>query len=201
MSPSDEAAVSRFLNALRPLAEMTRASGARAIPLEGSGGGRQSQDYGDAALDAMALYGAPARALRARLARCSAETRLVVKRIEAMCHGAPSAVAGLYAKPTVVNNVETLAAAALIAAAIASGDEAKARQIREDIASKVSAEQLPVLDRLVARKIPPESLEAYQRITKPMQAQSDVLDKYMAEVNAKGGNLITNCICASKLTL
>lgn len=119
MSPSDEAAVSRFLNALRPLAEMTRASGARAIPLEGSGGGRQSQDYGDAALDAMALYGAPARALRARLARCSAETRLVVERIEAMCHGAPSAVAGLYAEqhgPEALNaSVEEARGAAFLA--------------------------------------------------------------------------------------
>ena len=43
-----------------------------------------------------------------------------------------------------------------------------------------------MLDRLVAQKLGPEELLKYQRVTKPMQTQSDVLDKWLAEVNAKG---------------
>jgi hypothetical protein len=88
--------------------------------------------------------------------------------------------------PVVIVAAAIAAAAALIGAAIASGDEAKARAIREDIAKKIGDTKLPVLDRLVAQKLGPEELQKYQKITKPMQAQSDVLDKWMAEVNAKG---------------
>ncbi len=78
------------------------------------------------------------------------------------------------------------AAAALIGAAIASGDQAKAQAIREDIAKKYGAMRLPVLDKLVAQKLPPESLAAWQKITQAKQAQSDVLEKFMGVVNEKG---------------
>ncbi len=78
------------------------------------------------------------------------------------------------------------AAAALIGAAIASGDEAKARQIREDIAKKYTDLPLPVLDKVVAQKLPPEAANRYLESTKSTQAQSDVLGKFMETVNEKG---------------
>ena len=88
--------------------------------------------------------------------------------------------------PVVIVAAAIAAAASLIGAAIAAGDEAKARAIREDLAARIGAVKLPVLDKLVAQKLGPEELQKYQRITKPMQAQSDVLGKWMEEVNAKG---------------
>ncbi len=88
--------------------------------------------------------------------------------------------------PVIIVAAAIAAAAALIGAAIAAGDNAKAQAIREDIAKKVGTQKLPVLDKLVAQKLPPESLAAWDKITKPMQAQSDVLGKYMDVVNEKG---------------
>lgn len=78
------------------------------------------------------------------------------------------------------------AAAALIGAAIASGENAKAQAIREDIAKKYGAQKLPVLDKLVATKLPPESVAAYQKMTQATQTQNDVLGKWMETVNEKG---------------
>jgi gas vesicle protein len=78
------------------------------------------------------------------------------------------------------------AAAALIGAAIASGDQAKAQAIREDIAKKYGAQKLPHLDRLVAQKLPPDAAARYMASTQSTRAQSDVLGKWMEQVDAKG---------------
>jgi len=88
--------------------------------------------------------------------------------------------------PVVIVAAAIAAAAALIGAAIASGDQAKAQAIREDIAKKIGATKLPVLDRLVAQKLPPESLAAWMKITKAGQTQNDVLGKYNEVINEKG---------------
>ena len=88
--------------------------------------------------------------------------------------------------PVVIVAAAIAAAAALIGAAIASGDQAKAQAIREDIAKKIGATKLPVLDRLVAQKLPPESLAAWQKITRAGQVQGDVLGKFQEVINEKG---------------
>ncbi len=78
------------------------------------------------------------------------------------------------------------AAAALIGAAIASGDEAEARRIRKETADKYKDLPLPVLDKVVAQKLPPDAAERYLKSTQSTQAQSDVLGKVMEAVNEKG---------------
>ncbi len=78
------------------------------------------------------------------------------------------------------------AAAALIGAAIAAGEEGKARAIRQGIADKYKDLPLPVLDKVVAQKLPPEAAERYMASTQATQTQGDVLGKYMEEVNSKG---------------
>lgn len=78
------------------------------------------------------------------------------------------------------------AAAALIGAAIASGDQAKAAAIRQGIADKYKDLPLPVLDKVVAQKLPPDAADRYLKSTQASQAQGDVLKKYMGEVNAQG---------------
>ncbi len=78
------------------------------------------------------------------------------------------------------------AAAALIGAAIASGDEAKARAIRQGIADKYKDLPLPVLDKVVAQKLPPDAAERYMKSTQATEAESTVLGKFMDEVKAKG---------------
>ncbi len=78
------------------------------------------------------------------------------------------------------------AAAALIGAAIAAGENAKAQAIREGVAKRAGIASLPVLDRLVAQKLPPESLAAWRKITQAQQVQGDVLGKMMDVVNEKG---------------
>lgn len=78
------------------------------------------------------------------------------------------------------------AAAALIGAAVAAGDNAKAQAIREDIARKYGDVRLPVLDRLVAQKLPPDAAERYSKMTQAMQTQSDVLGKFNEVINEKG---------------
>ncbi len=78
------------------------------------------------------------------------------------------------------------AAAALIAAAIAANDNAKAAEIRQKAADRIGAINLPVLDKVVAQKLPPESLARYEKVTEAGAAESEVLGKYKTEVNAKG---------------
>ena len=78
------------------------------------------------------------------------------------------------------------AAAALIGAAISAGQEDKANQIRADLAKQVGDIPLPTLDKLVAQQLPPDSADRYSKMTQATQAQSDVLGKYMGEVNAQG---------------
>ncbi len=78
------------------------------------------------------------------------------------------------------------AAAALIGAAIAAGEDAKAQAIREDTAKKIGAERLPVLDKVVAQKLPPEAAARWMASTQASQAQGDTLGKVMDVVNEKG---------------
>ena len=78
------------------------------------------------------------------------------------------------------------AAAALIGAAIAAGENAKAQAIREDVAARIGAIKLPILDRLVASKLPPEAAAEWMRSTQAKSTQSDVLGKWMDVVNSKG---------------
>ncbi len=88
--------------------------------------------------------------------------------------------------PVVIVAAAIAAAAALIGAAIASSDMAKADAIRADIAKKIGATQLPVLDRIVAQKLPPEAAARYMERTRATDAQDQVLGKFMESVNEKG---------------
>ena len=78
------------------------------------------------------------------------------------------------------------AIAALIGAAIASGDEAKARQIREDAAKKFQNIPLPKLDKDIAEQLPPEARERYAQSTQASRSQTDVMRHLGEEVDAKG---------------
>ncbi len=88
--------------------------------------------------------------------------------------------------PAVIIAAAIAAAAALISAAIAAGETAKAQSLRLAAAQKFGDQKLPVLDRLVAQKLPPESLAAWKKITQAQQTQGDVLGKMMDVVNEKG---------------
>ena len=88
--------------------------------------------------------------------------------------------------PVVIVAAAIAAAAALIGAAIASGDMAKAQAIRADIAKRIGEQKLPVLDKLVAQKLPPESLAAWTKATQASQMQGDVLGKFGEVINEKG---------------
>lgn len=88
--------------------------------------------------------------------------------------------------PYVIVAAAIAAAAALIGAAIASGDMAKAAAIRADAAKKIGDAKLPQLDRMVAAKLPPDAAERYMKSTQSTQAQGDVLGKMMETVNEKG---------------
>ncbi|MCX6951228.1 MAG: hypothetical protein NTV51_03450 [Verrucomicrobia bacterium] len=57
------------------------------------------------------------------------------------------------------------AVAGLISSAIASGDEAKARQLREDFAAKYGEMHVPKLDALVAETLPPDAARRYSAAT------------------------------------
>lgn len=78
------------------------------------------------------------------------------------------------------------AAAATISALIAAGKDAEAAAVRQSIADKYHDLPLPVLDEVVARKLPPDAADRYMKSTQSTQAQGDVLKKYMDEVNSKG---------------
>lgn len=78
------------------------------------------------------------------------------------------------------------AAASLIGAAIAAGEEEKARAIRQSIADKYHDLPLPVLDKVVAQKLPPDAAERYMKSTQSTQMQSDVLSKYKEVIDEKG---------------
>lgn len=78
------------------------------------------------------------------------------------------------------------AIAALIGAAIASGDEAKARQIREDAAKKFQNIPLPKLDKDIAEQLPPETRERYAASTQASRSQADVMRNLGETVAEKG---------------
>lgn len=78
------------------------------------------------------------------------------------------------------------AAVAVIGALISSGQDAQAAAIRQQIANKYKDLPLPVLDKLVAEKLPADAAARYTKATQSTQAQGDVLGKVMDEVNAKG---------------
>ena len=84
--------------------------------------------------------------------------------------------------------MENLIAAvvSLIGQLIASGQEAKAQELRSDIARQYRDLPLPVLDKLVAQKLPPDAADRYTKATQATRAQSDVLGKTMEIVNEKG---------------
>ncbi len=78
------------------------------------------------------------------------------------------------------------AAVSAIGLAISAGQEAQAQQIRMDLAKKMQDIPLPTIDKLIAQKLPPDAADRYSKITQATAAQSDVLGKYMGEVNNKG---------------
>ena len=78
------------------------------------------------------------------------------------------------------------AAAAVIGALIASGQDAAAASERQKIADKYKDLPLPVLDRVVAEKLPPDAAARYTKATQSTQAQSSVLEKFMDSVNNRG---------------
>lgn len=78
------------------------------------------------------------------------------------------------------------AAAALIGALVSSGQEDKANAIRQKLAAQFQDIPLPTIDKAIAQKLPPDSADRYTKMTAATQAQGDVLQKYMGEVNAQG---------------
>lgn len=74
----------------------------------------------------------------------------------------------------------------LIGSLIASGQDAAAANIRQQLANEYGDIALPVLDKLVAQKLGPEQAARYMKATQASQAQSDVLGKTMEVVNEKG---------------
>lgn len=78
------------------------------------------------------------------------------------------------------------AAASLIGSLIASGQDAAAAAERKRIADKYKDLPLPVLDSVVAQKLPPDAAKRYMEATQATKAQGDVLGKYMEVVNEKG---------------
>ncbi len=74
----------------------------------------------------------------------------------------------------------------LISAAVAANDNAKAQDLRQRAADRIGAVNLPILDKLVAQKLPPDSLARYEKITKAGVDENDALDKYKQEVDAVG---------------
>ena len=78
------------------------------------------------------------------------------------------------------------AAASLIAAAVASGDEAKAREIRQGIADKLGAVALPDLEKAVAEQIPQSQSDRYGQSTNASKSQAEALRQLSETVNQKG---------------
>jgi hypothetical protein len=75
---------------------------------------------------------------------------------------------------------------ALIGALVGSGQDAQAQAIREQLAAEFEDIDLPMIDKLVAQKLPPDAAARYMKSTQATQAQSDVLGKTMEVVNEKG---------------
>ncbi len=78
------------------------------------------------------------------------------------------------------------AAATLISAAVASGDEAKAREIRQGIADKLGAVALPDLEKAVAEQISQSQIDRYGKSTDASKGQAEALRQLSETVNAKG---------------
>lgn len=78
------------------------------------------------------------------------------------------------------------AAVALIGSLVAAGEDAQAAAVRQQLAKEYDDLPLPVLDKLVAQKLPPDAAARYMKTTQASQAQSDVLGKTMEVVNEKG---------------
>ena len=78
------------------------------------------------------------------------------------------------------------AVVSMIGQLIASGQEAKAQELRTEIARRYVDLPLPVLDKLVAQKLPPDAADRYTKATQATRAQGDVLDKTMEMVNERG---------------
>jgi hypothetical protein len=78
------------------------------------------------------------------------------------------------------------AAASAIGAAIASGDEAKARAIRQEIADKIGAEHLPEFDKVVAQELPPDAAQRYAASSQGLDAQRSAIQRLTEVVNDNG---------------
>jgi len=78
------------------------------------------------------------------------------------------------------------AVAAVIGALIANGQENQAQALRQQTADKYKDLPLPVLDKVVAQKLPPDAAARWMAGTKATQTQGDVLDKYNEVINEKG---------------
>lgn len=78
------------------------------------------------------------------------------------------------------------AVVSLIGSLIGAGQEGKASAIRSQIARQYEGIPLPVIDKLVAQKLPPDAAARYMKATQATQVQSDVLGKTMDVVNEKG---------------
>ncbi len=74
----------------------------------------------------------------------------------------------------------------LITAAVASNDNARAQDLRQKAADRIGAINLPILDKLVAQKLPPDAAARYEKITESQTAESDALGKYKEEIHSVG---------------
>lgn len=74
----------------------------------------------------------------------------------------------------------------LIGALIGAGQDGQAALIRQQLANEYEGIDLPMIDKLVAQKLPPDAAARYMKSTQAAQAQSDVLGKTMEVVNEKG---------------
>lgn len=90
--------------------------------------------------------------------------------------------------PAIIQGVALVAstAANLIGNAVAAGDEAKARKLREDFAAQYGDEMLPQLDRAVAQELPPELAARYDKATNATLGQQEALRALRKGV-AEGG--------------
>ena len=88
--------------------------------------------------------------------------------------------------PVIIVAAAIAAVAAIIGAAIAAGENAKAMAIRLEAAAKYGDIKLPVIDRIVAQNLNPDDASRYLKATQSTQAQGDVLGKMMEIVNEQG---------------
>lgn len=78
------------------------------------------------------------------------------------------------------------AAVSAIGMLINQGQNQQAQDLRRQIAAKYTDLPLPVLDKAVARTLPPDSAAKYMADTKAKSTQGEVLDKYMDEARSGG---------------